>query len=307
MQLTNYLQLTIQVFALLFFLSCKNIAPTLSEFDATTPRNVRGTPRAGTDAQPATGENSNLFLGNPSNAQSAVVFNTNYLIDLKYYTISYDSDKGIPNWVSWYLDRNSIAQNVSRQDNFAGYSGLPSNWYTVLTTSYTNSGFDRGHNCPSADRLSSLEANSAVFLMVNMIPQAPRNNQGVWNNFENYLRTRVNQGNEIYVIMGSYGRGGTGSNGAAFSIDQGRVAVPSNVYKIAVILPVGTNDLRRIENGEAEIIAIDTPNLNTVGTNWQDFRVNIMQLENATGYTFLSQLSAQSQIRLKSTVLRNAA
>ncbi|WP_165799054.1 DNA/RNA non-specific endonuclease [Sphingobacterium corticibacter] len=287
-------------------MSCKDTILSTSEGIITEPRNVRPGPIAGPDAQPSSGENSNLYLGNPSNAQSSVVFNTNYLIDLKYYTISYNANRGTPNWVSWYLDRNSMATNVSRQDNFAGYSGLPANWYTVLTTSYTNSGFDRGHNCPSADRLSSIAANSSVFLMVNMIPQAPRNNQGVWNNFENYLRTRVNQGNEIYIIMGSYGRGGTGTNGGALTIDQGRVTVPSNVYKIAVILPVGANDLLRIENGQAEIIAIDTPNLNTVEANWQDYRVTIRELESKTGYNFLSTLSSGAQNRLKN-VLSNAA
>ncbi|WP_255412675.1 DNA/RNA non-specific endonuclease [Chitinophaga sp. S165] len=38
---------------------------------------------------------------------------------------------------------------------------------------------DRGHNCPSADRTSTT-ANSSTFLMTNMIPQAPQNNQQTW-------------------------------------------------------------------------------------------------------------------------------
>ncbi|MCL7986825.1 DNA/RNA non-specific endonuclease [Sphingobacterium sp. lm-10] len=291
----------------LLFQACKDAAPTLPNSSAITEaRSVRGTPNAGNDAQPPNGDNSNLFLGNPSNAQTAMVFNKNYLIDMKYFTLSYDSDKGVPNWVSWYLDKKSIAANARRQNNFAGYSGLPSNWYMVRHNSYTQSGFDRGHNCPSADRLSSVEANSATFLMVNMIPQAPRNNQGVWGNFESYLRTRVNQGNEVYIIMGSYGTGGTGSNGTAHTIDQGRIAVPSNVYKIAVILPEGGNDLARIERGDVEVIAINTPNVNVLDSNWRNYRVTVRSIENATGHNFFSRLSPRSQTELKNR-LNNAA
>ena len=48
------------------------------------------------------------------------------------------------------------------------------------STSYSGSGFDRGHNCPSADRTGSTADNTATFLMTNMMPQAPTNNQQTW-------------------------------------------------------------------------------------------------------------------------------
>ena len=48
---------------------------------------------------------------------------------------------------------------------------------SVSSTSYSGSGFDRGHNCPSADRTGSVADNTATFLISNMMPQAPRNNQ----------------------------------------------------------------------------------------------------------------------------------
>jgi endonuclease G len=50
--------------------------------------------------------------------------------------------------------------------------------------------------------------------MTNMIPQAPNNNQQTCANLENDLREQVKAGNEVYIIMGSYGIGGTGKNGA---------------------------------------------------------------------------------------------
>jgi endonuclease G len=95
----------------------------------------------------------------------------NYLIDMKFYTESYSSSRGTPNWVSWHIDASRIGSS-GRLDNFASFLDLPSNYYQVQSNSYSGSGFDRGHNCPSGDRTSSTEANSSTFLMPNMIPQS---------------------------------------------------------------------------------------------------------------------------------------
>ena len=46
-----------------------------------------------------------------------------------------------------------------------------------------------------------------------MVPQAPDNNQGPWANLEAYLRTQSDAGNEIYIVSGPNGVGGTGGNG----------------------------------------------------------------------------------------------
>ncbi|WP_457824569.1 DNA/RNA non-specific endonuclease, partial [Staphylococcus aureus] len=86
---------------------------------------------------------------------------------------------------------------------------LPSDWYRVSPGNYTNSGFDRGHNCPSADRTNTTASNSTTFLMTNIIPQAPDNNRNTWANLEEYTRHLVENGQEVYVIMGNYGAGGT--------------------------------------------------------------------------------------------------
>jgi len=244
---------------------------------------------AGTDAQPTTGDNSNILLGNPSDAQPAIVMANNYLIDQKYYEESYNSTRGTPNWVSWHLDATNITNATARLDNFAGFNGLPTGFYEVESNSYSGSGFDRGHNCPSADRTSSVNANSATFLMTNMIPQAPQNNQQTWANLENYLREQVVAGNEVYVVMGSYGTGGTGSNGSVSTITSGHVTVPSNVWKVAVVVPTGDGDVNRI-TATTRVIAVNTPNINTINADWKQYRVTVRDIEKATGYNLLSNL-----------------
>ncbi len=262
----------------------------------TAPTPGRGTPEAGADAPPSQGDNSNLLFGNPSGATAAIVASENYLIDQKYYVESYSMTRGIPNWVSWHLDPNNFNGTASRKDDFASFTGLPSNWYQVQSNSYSGSGFDRGHNCPSGDRTSSSTANSATFLMTNMIPQAPNNNQKTWESFESYLRAQALNGYEVYVIMGSYGTGGIGSASASVvnTINNGKVTVPANVWKVAVLLKTGDNDISRVTSS-TRVIAINTPNSNTIGANWKDYIVSVRDIESATGYNLLSSLPQSVQ------------
>lgn len=251
------------------------------------------------DMPPASGDNSNLLFGNPSNAINSVVSSAdNYLIDFKYYVISYSQSRATPNWVCWHVDASNITNVTSRADSFASYIGLPNNFFRVESNSYVGSGFDRGHNCPSADRTSSKYANLAVFLMPNMIPQAPSNNQKTWANFEIYLRSEVQKGNEVYTIMGSYGSGGVGSKGAATTIANGRINVPKMVWKVAIILPIGDNDLNRV-NEFTKIIAINTPNEESINPDWTKYITTIAEIEKATGYDLLSKLNTNIQKKIQ--------
>ncbi|GAA3920422.1 DNA/RNA non-specific endonuclease [Chitinophaga oryziterrae] len=247
-----------------------------------------------------TGDNSNLLMGNPSNATTSVVLVTNYLMDKTYYTSSYNSTRGTPNWVSWHINSSDIG-STARQDDFRADVTLPSGWYEVGSTSYSGSGFDRGHNCPSGDRTASVAANSATFLMDNMIPQAPVNNQQTWANMENYIRTLVTAGNEVYVVMGSYGTGGTGSSGAANTIDGGHVTVPSNIWKVVVVIPDGNGDLARVTTS-TRVIAVNTPNINTTNSDWKTYRTSVDAIESATGYDILSALPTSVQSVVEATV-----
>ncbi|NVO85420.1 DNA/RNA non-specific endonuclease [Hymenobacter terrestris] len=235
---------------------------------------------------PATPLPEHLTLGNPSGATTDSSQPTNYLLSKSQYALSYHRDRGIPTWVSWHLDA-SWRGAAARQDDFRADNTLPADWYQVQSTSYSGSGFDRGHQCPSADRTSTVADNSATFLMTNMVPQAPRNNQQTWANLENYTRTFLSADNEVYIICGAYGKGGTGSNGFQTTLDQGRVTVPARLWKVVVVLPTGDNDATRITTN-TRVIAIDTPNENTISTDWGQYRVSVDAIEAATGLDLLS-------------------
>ncbi|MBT2558125.1 DNA/RNA non-specific endonuclease [Hymenobacter sp. ISL-91] len=241
-----------------------------------------------------------LVLGNPSGATPDVNQPTNYLLSKSQYALSYHRDRGIPTWVSWHLDATWRGP-AARQDDFRADNTLPAGWYQVQSSSYTGSGFDRGHQCPSADRTSTLPDNSATFLMSNMVPQAPRNNQQTWANLENYTRTFLSAGNEVYIICGSYGKGGTGSNGFQTTLDQGRVTVPARLWKVVVVLPTGDKDATRVSTS-TRVIAIDTPNDNALSTDWGQYRTSVDAIEAATGLDLLSAVPDAVQQVLEARV-----
>lgn len=242
-----------------------------------------------------------LTLGNPSGATADINQPTNYLLSKPQYALSYHRDRGIPNWVSWHLDA-TWRGSAARQDDFRPDNTLPAGWYLVQATSYSGSGFDRGHMCPSADRTNTITDNSATFFMTNMVPQAPRNNQQTWANLEDYARSFLATDNEVYIICGSYGRGGIGSNsGVTQTLDNGRVTVPARLWKVVVILTTGTDDATRV-NTSTRVIAIDTPNENSISTSWGQYRVSIDAIEVATGLDILSAVSTSAQQSIESRI-----
>lgn len=251
---------------------------------------------------PPASSSVHLTMGNPSGAITNTAYPANYLFEKPQYVMSYNRDKGIANWVSWHL-ASSWLGSTPRQDDFRNDTSLPAGWYQVLGTSYSGSGFDRGHMCPSADRTLTVSDNSSTFLMTNMIPQAPDNNQGPWANLENYCRTLVSQGNELYIISGGYGQGGIGANGGtSYTINGGKVWVPARTWKVIVVLPNGTNDVTRVSTS-TRVIAIDMPNQQGIrSANWGTYRTTVDAIEQATGYDFLSAVSTTIQASIENKV-----
>ncbi|MET0624122.1 MAG: DNA/RNA non-specific endonuclease, partial [Pyrinomonadaceae bacterium] len=244
-----------------------------------------------------------LTMGNPSNATGDVNQPANYLMEKPQYALAYHRDRGGPNWVSWHLDSSWTTGSGQRQDDFRADTSLPSGWYQVQGSDFSGSGFDRGHMCPSADRLRTNADNSATFLMTNMIPQSPDNNQGPWNNMEQYLRTLVSAGNELYIISGGSGQGGSGSNGGTTNtVAGGRVVVPSQTWKVIIVLPVGTDDVNRVTTS-TRTIAVIMPNTQGIRNNdWRSYRVSVDQVEALTGYDFFSNVPVNVQAAVESTV-----
>lgn len=229
---------------------------------------------------------SNLTFGNPSDANTS---STNYFLSRSQYTLSYNNSKGTPNWVSWHLS-SAWKGSTPRCDCFKSDTALPSTFYSPSTIDYTGSGFDRGHLCASADRNGNTTDNEATYFTSNIAPQAADNNQRSWATFENYLRSLTQAGNEVHIIAGVAGSGGVGVNGAATTISNGRITVPDSFWKVAIILPNGSNDITRVTTS-TRVIAINVPNDQGINTNWTTFRTSVNAIETLTGYDLLENIT----------------
>ncbi len=233
-------------------------------------------------------QQTHLALGNPSGATSNP---DNYLLENNFYALSYNRQKGIPNWVSWRLAKDDFGE-TDRQNDFRPDNRLPNEWKKVTPSDYSGSGFDRGHLCPSADRSSSVKANSETFLMTNMTPQTHDLNAGPWEKLESYSRSLARRNVTLYIIAGQYGEKGKIKN---------KITVPTNFWKIIVFMPDNA-DIFTI-NQDTRIIAVDMPNSEGVqNENWRKFRTTIRNIEQKTNYNFFSNLPENVRNSLKTKV-----
>jgi endonuclease G, mitochondrial len=234
-----------------------------------------------------------LTMGNPSGATASLAFPNNYLMEKPTYSLSYNRDKGTPNWVSWHLD-SSWYGTLARVDTFRPDPKVDPSWYRVQAFDYSGSGFDRGHMTPNADRdnQNRIPINQETYLMSNMVPQAPDNNQGPWAAFEAYLRTQADAGNELYIVSGPAGVGGTGSNGGVTTtLANGNITVPSSTWKVVLVLPAATGDDTARVTCSTRTIAVQMPNTQGIrGDDWHTFLTTIDHIEALTGYDFYSNL-----------------
>ncbi|MBD2700948.1 DNA/RNA non-specific endonuclease [Spirosoma sp. BT702] len=236
--------------------------------------------------------NDNLALGNPSRA--SIQEPDNYLISRPQYILSYNRSRGIANWVSWCLNP-SWKGDSRRTNDFKPDPAIPSGWYAVRTSDYTNTGFDRGHLCPSDDRDVTPEDNSATFLLTNIVPQAPRHNREVWKNLEDYERDLMLGGNDVYIIAGVSGTGGTGQNGYATTLANGKLTVPATLWKILIVVPTGSAATFQVTEN-TRLIAVNIPNEQSAADkSWRAYLTSVDNLETITGYDFLSNVPSDIQ------------
>lgn len=263
-----------------------------------------------TDAQSRSGSGNisltvasaeHLLMGNPSNAVADESMPINYLMLKPQYAISYNNDKGIPNWTSWHLDSSWMTEVADRQNDFRVDNTLPISFKHVSNGyQFSTYAFQRGHMCPSADRTSSVADNSATFLMTNMVPQARGNNEGPWRFLEEYIRTQLGgMDNELYIISGGTGSGGHSSTGEWNSIIDTAgniVTVPHATWKVVMVLPNATgDDLARV-NSLTRTFAVIMPNDDNIEhDDWQRYLATVDQVEALSGYDFYSNVPISVQ------------
>src|SRR5213080_4784380 len=88
-------------------------------------------PAAGAEEYP------HLKMGNPSKAREDARDKDNYLMAKKYFALSYNNDKGTPNWVSWRVVKEDLGD--ARRVPFYPDETLPRGFRHVLPNDYAHS------------------------------------------------------------------------------------------------------------------------------------------------------------------------
>ena len=248
-------------------------------------------------------DDSNTLLGFPSKS----VEGESQLIEHDAYTLLYSYENLYPIWVSWHLDSDDIG-NLERNDDFQPDPLLPEE-YQVEHSDYTNSGFDRGHLCPNADRDGNATLQQETFLMSNIAPQNGNLNRQDWQYLEAYCRDQVEKGSELFIIAGVYGEGGTDDEGSIVTkYTNGKnksaktITVPSHFWKVIVMLDDGDGDLARInENTTAFAVCFENKPV-ADDLSWDDYMISIDSLEKQTGLDFLSALPDDIENKIENLV-----
>ena len=123
------------------------------------------------------------------------------IITHKGFTLSYNYDWKIPNWVAYELTDIEVKGEVPRYDKFKPDPMVPQN-VSATTNDYKHSGYDRGHLAPAADMKWDEQAMKESFYLSNICPQNPNLNGGVWKDLEEQVRDLASQKGSIFVICG---------------------------------------------------------------------------------------------------------
>ena len=123
------------------------------------------------------------------------------ILHRKGYSVSYNKDLKIPNWVAWELSREKLVERESRTDKFLPDPDLPAD-EAVTTNDYKGARLDRGHMCPAGDNRWHWKAMQESFYMTNICPQDHNLNRGDWKELEEACRKWAQAEGKIYIVCG---------------------------------------------------------------------------------------------------------
>lgn len=160
-------------------------------------------------------------------------------VSTRNYSFLWDYDNLVAPWVAYPLCKWNIGNNIKRTNAWGLDPLLPEGKQPVLYRGFSkgnNGWYARGHQIPSADRLTSYESNSMTFYGTNMTPQIHDGFNGdIWATLEGKVRSWANSSDTLYVVTGcviDYPEGQT----VKYALDNygKKVSVPTAYYKVVL-------------------------------------------------------------------------
>lgn len=122
-----------------------------------------------------------------------------YIIDRPEYRSAYDPSLNCPQQVIWTIHACDLGQSC-REPAWRFTADLPRSLSLASHDDFSQSGYDRGHMCPAADRSASRAQMRQTFRMSNVAPQVPSVNRGSWKVTENICRAAALQFDSVCVV-----------------------------------------------------------------------------------------------------------
>lgn len=210
---------------------------------------------------------------------------TGVIVSHRYFTLSYSEDHEQAEWVAYELKKSQIKNSDFKRPYFVQDRSVASG--SADWRNYKNSGYDRGHLLPAADREFDYDAYHETFLTSNISPQNREFNGGIWNKLEQKTRYWAKKHDGVFVITGGVLEAGLPT------IGDESVSVPKEFYKIIF-------DKRKTEN---KVLAFLIPNKPT-DKSFYEYTVSVDEIEAKTGIDFFSQFSKTEQGKLERGVDR---
>lgn len=215
---------------------------------------------------------------------------------VRNYSMMYDKKEKVAYWVA-YPHHSSYLGSQVRTDNWQPDPMLPTTSQPDYFSGVT--GYDRGHQIPSADRTVSYIANSQTFYFTNMTPQLSTLNGAMWANLEGQVRGWMTGSDTLYVVTGAVLKTVNGNETVNYSTDSkgGKMAVPNYYYKVVL----------RWKSGKYDGVGFWFEH-KSYGTGPATVSVSktVRQIEALTGFNFFASLPQTTQDAAESTITPSA-
>lgn len=218
---------------------------------------------------------------------------------VRNYSVCYDTEQRVARWVAYPLHSCYTNPSVDRTDawSYDPNTQLPEIAQGVqqyVVGSY-GTGYARGHQCPSADRYSTVETNEMTFYATNMMPQDSRFNSGLWATLESRVRSSMVR-DTLYVVTGTSFDGRTTTDRLG-----NRIGVPSHCWKVLLRTRSGNTGRSIAECSADELMAIGFwfENGSSSSGDLRDYACPVAEVEERTGFRFFRNLPAEAASAVK--------
>lgn len=199
------------------------------------------------------------------------------------YSVSFNSEWHIPNWVSYELTQDETMGNLKRTDKFVIDPEVSS--ICATNEDYSHSGYDRGHMAPAADMKWNSTVMKECFYFSNMCPQKHSLNAGRWKTLEEKVRDWAQQDSAIVVICGPIVEKGYQT------IGSNKVVVPQRFFKV-ILAPYSRSPkaIGFIMKNDKEALPLGS------------YAVTVDSVEKLTGMDFFSALPDDIENKVESNM-----